>query len=310
LAQFIADLCLFSFVEIWHFGLTFLILCGILWQMSRIYPYTPLARKEVHTAHNYQDKMTLTILVSNVLMPNRAYGKLIALVEKEQPDLLLTLETDSAWENALSVLEAHFPYTIKIPADNLYGMHFYSRIALKQKEVRHLIESSIPSIYATAALPDGQTLHLYGLHPAPPSPTENPTSTDRDGELLLVGREAKKTHEPVIVFGDLNDVAWSRSTILFRKISGLLDPRIGRGVFNTFNVKYPLFRWPLDHLFHSSHFTLISIKRLESIGSDHFPIYIKLAYNSGETKNGDSLKVDADDVEQANEKIAEAKDNN
>jgi hypothetical protein len=37
-----------------------------------------------------------------------------------------------------------------------------------------------------------------------------------------------------------------------------------------------LLRFPLDHLFHSDEFTLVEIKRLEPIGSDHFPILVGL----------------------------------
>ena len=37
-------------------------------------------------------------------------------------------------------------------------------------------------------------------------------------------------------------------------------------------------RWPLDHLFHSDHFTLKAIQRLPSIGSDHFPLLTRLTF--------------------------------
>ena len=45
---------------------------------------------------------------------------------------------------------------------------------------------------------------------------------------------------------------------------------------NTFHANYPLFRWSLDHIFHSADFALIDMRRLSHIGSDHFPVYTVL----------------------------------
>jgi hypothetical protein len=45
-----------------------------------------------------------------------------------------------------------------------------------------------------------------------------------------------------------------------------------KGTFNTFHAKTPFFRWPLDHVFLSKEFGLVSIKVHDSVDSDHFPI--------------------------------------
>jgi len=112
--------------------------------------------------------------------------------------------------------------------------------------------------------------------------------------------------EPVIVTGDMNDVAWSYTTRLFRKISRMLDPRVGRGMFSTFHARYPLMRWPLDHLFHSAHFTVVQVKRLSYFDSDHFPILVELELTRGIEKVQESLDATHEDEKEAEEKINKA----
>ena len=114
----------------------------------------------------------------------------------------------------------------------------------------------------------GHSVHLYALHPRPPHTFQ--ASFDRDAELLVVGREIHANPEPAIVAGDLNDVGWSHTTRLFQRISGLMDPRLGRGLFSTFPATVPFMRWPLDHVFFDPEFRLCRLERLGSIGSDHF----------------------------------------
>ncbi len=103
----------------------------------------------------------------------------------------------------------------------------------------------------------------------------------------MIAKAVRTSNEPIIVTGDLNDVAWSPTTRAFRRISGLQDPRIGRGMFNTFHAQYPFFRWPLDHIFHSQHFALADIQRLPSIDSDHFPLLSDLVFNPVTTQQSE-----------------------
>lgn len=284
-------------------GLIALTLLCLSYQAWWILPYTRLHRKEVRSASNSPGEDTsIAIMAANVLTPNRRAQDLLAIVREHQPDILLTLESDRWWQEQLRPLEADYPYRIQCPLDNLYGMHVYSRLPLERSEIQFLVEKDVPSIHAEAILESGVRVVLHFLHPAPPSPTENQTSSERDAELLVVGRSLADYAGPVIVAGDLNDVAWSRTTRLFRKISGLLDPRIGRGMFNSFHAKRPLVRWPLDHFFHSEHFALEGLQRLPAFGSDHFPVLVRLRYR-GDQLDQEGLEADADDRQFAREKM-------
>ena len=254
------------------------VIAAVAYQLKMVLPYTPVWKKQV--LHVRQDQLNveqqISLLVANVLTPNHKYHLLLEQIDRLQPDVVLTLETDQIWQEALKPIEADYPYRVAVPQDNLYGMHLYSRLELKDSEIKFILSDEIPSIHTTVILRSGQPVQLYCLHPKPPSPTEAKDSTLRDAELLIVGDQVKDLDQSCIVMGDLNDVAWSRTTRLFQRISGLLDPRVGRHYVNTFHADYPLLRWSLDHVFHSTDFALVEMKRLPHIGSDHFPVHVVL----------------------------------
>lgn len=296
----------YSFGNWWEVILVIGLCFGLLFQLVFIYPYTILSKKQVEKYKGTSDKNTISILVSNVLMTNRNFKKLLDLVDAQDPDILLVLETDKAWEEALEPVEKNRDYSVKIPLDNLYGMHLYSKFPLVDMEVNYLVKDDIPSIHGFVVLPNDKKVAIHCLHPRPPSPSESKTSTNRDAELLLVGKAIDKNDNRVLVFGDLNDVAWSRTTKMFLKISGLMDPRRGRGFFNTFNANYKLLRWPLDHVFHTKDFTLVEIDRGPHIGSDHFPMFIKIKYEPEAKSDQESLESTEEDEAWADEKIEKA----
>ncbi|WBL21193.1 endonuclease/exonuclease/phosphatase family protein [Zunongwangia sp. HRR-M8] len=304
----ILSLCVYyyDYSKTWHYVGSGLLVLSLVHQFFKIYPYTYLSKRQVVKFKGKEKNDTISILVSNVLTTNKHPEKLISLVKERDPDILLTLESDKRWEKALEEIEDRYKYTVKVPLDNLYGMHLYSKLELVDTDVHYLVQDDIPSIHGFVKLRNGEYVKIHCLHPMPPSPTESYTSTNRDAEILMLGRDITPEDRKVLVFGDLNDVAWSRTTKLFQEMSGLMDPRIGRGFFNTFHTGYPLLRWPLDHVFHSKDFTLIDIAREKNIGSDHFPMYIKLHYEPRAENVQDELELDREDEQWAFEKIEEA----
>ncbi|WP_199507126.1 MULTISPECIES: endonuclease/exonuclease/phosphatase family protein [unclassified Psychrobacter] len=303
-------LCFFSEWGMWQWFIFIVLTLSMLFQLYMVLPYTLLWKSEVQSAKDLPGALQIKIMVSNVLTPNPHKQKLIDLVNEHEPDILITLESDKKWEEALEVIEPDYPYTVKIPLDNLYGMHLYSKIELIDPTIHYLMIDDIPSIHTQLQLTDTRRIWLYCMHPMPPSPTEAEKSTTRDAELLMVGRHIQENKQTAILAGDLNDVAWSRTTRRFHRVSGLLDPRIGRHFINTFHVKYPFLRWALDHIFHSTCFTLVDIKRLPSIGSDHFPVLTILQYEPAESarQQQNAPQAEETDIEETKDKIKEGKE--
>jgi endonuclease/exonuclease/phosphatase (EEP) superfamily protein YafD len=278
---------------------------ALAWQGYAIWPYTPLAETEAKMKASCEANSRVRLLVANVLMDSREERPLFGLVERLQPDLVLLVETDHWWDRTLDPLKRAYPNVVSYPLDNTYGMHLFSRMELIEPQVRFLIEEDVPSIKTGLRLPSGARINLYGLHPKPP-PLQD--TEERDAELLLVGREVRAERVPSIVAGDLNDVAWSRRNDLFREVSGLLDPRIGRGPYATFNANWPLLRWPLDHVFFEDSFVLREVAVEDNVGSDHFPFFVALCLAPEGPAVQDQPQAQPADLEEADEAIEQGRE--
>lgn len=275
----------------------------LVYQIDHILPYTVLSAQQVQAAVPSDRAERLSLLICNVEIDNRNPEPFLKCIARWEPDLVLALETDDWWAEQLREVEEAYPYTVKQPQDNAYGMLLYSKRPLHDVEVRFLVEDHVPSIHARVSLTGGTAAYLHGMHPRPPHPTHRPDTTERDAELLHLARSIQDRDAPTIVAGDLNDVSWSYTTRLFQKLSGLLDPRIGRGTYSTFHARYPIFRYPLDHTFHSSHFKLVDLQVLPYVGSDHFPVYAELQYEREASDEQMEPTADAADEAQAQHEL-------
>ncbi|MEI7487152.1 MAG: endonuclease/exonuclease/phosphatase family protein [Chryseobacterium sp.] len=254
----------------WYFqgflGLMFVHHGVILIKYTPLYPIRKPSRQQ-------KSSQKIHFISANVYQFNTEYSRFIKLIEKHNPEIFLTMESNGDWEKAMQPLEKDYPYQHKVTLENTYGMHFYSRIEIKEAKTHYFVADDIPSIEVHLTTKDGFSFVFFGVHPPPPSPTEEETSKERDGDLLSTAKRVTKIDKPVIVVGDFNNVAWSKSSILFRKTSHLIDPRIGRAFVSTFHAKYRMLRFPIDLMFHSEDIFIEKLTTLENFGSDHLPVY-------------------------------------
>ena len=274
----------------------------------KIFPYTTFNPKEVKNAVQVDKENQVKIFTANVLQDNEQYGNLIKQIRECDPDVIMLMEADHKWYQAMKEIEADYTICIAKPLDNTYGMILYSKLQIEEGSVQFLVKEDIPSIEGKLILPSGHKVHFWGLHPKPPVPNESMSATAKDKELMKVAFKVKDTQLPAIVFGDLNDVAWSHTTVLFRRVSRLLDPRRGRGFFSTFSAETRLVRFPLDYLFCSKEFALVSMKRFPYNGSDHFPIFIHLVLQPEVDNENQASQVDKKDAQEAKEIAFEKED--
>jgi endonuclease/exonuclease/phosphatase (EEP) superfamily protein YafD len=225
-------------------------------------------------------------------------------------DLILAIEVNEAWERHLEELREEYPYVVSHPQNNHYGMMLLSRLELKAPEVRTIVQEDVPSIHTGVQLRSGEVVYFHGVHPRPPQPAKDQHTTSRDAELVLLAREIDEceNERPTIIAGDFNDVAWSHTTKLFVRLSELLDPRRGRGIFNTFPVQPRLLRVPLDHVFHSGEFRLNNLKVLQDVGSDHFPVFSDLQYAPRASTEAPQPTSTTEDEVEATDKIERVAD--
>ncbi|TDD78813.1 endonuclease/exonuclease/phosphatase family protein [Flavobacterium caseinilyticum] len=256
---------------------------SIVFHISTLYKYTSLYRT-VQKNHTDIPSEMITVLSANIFQENKEYEAFIALITKYNPDIFLTMESDEHWEKALSVLDKNYKYNVKVALSNTYGMHLYSKLKITKHTVHYFVADDLPSIEAKIETPDNFEFTFFAVHPPPPSPSEEENSKERDGELLSIAKKIKQNADTCVVVGDFNNVAWAKSSILFRKTSETLDGRIGRGFISSFHTKYWFLRFPIDLMFHTPDVFIEELKTLEHFGSDHFPIFTKFFINKKTSK--------------------------
>lgn len=254
------------------------LVASIFIQSIRIYPYWFGNKTVPDAAENFSEENSVSLLLSNVLMTNRESAKILEAVRDADPDIFLAMEVNQWWLDELEVLKQDYPYVMEQPNDEAYGMALYSRLPLKQKQLKYLKHKNVPSFHTRVQLKSGKEFMLHAVHPVAPMPSDKYPDNVGEAEvaLLKVGDFVAGEKIPSLVAGDFNDVSWSKTARLFGKSGELKNVRIGRGLYNSFDANSMLMRWPLDHFYVTKEFHLAHLRTLGKVGSDHFPVYAEL----------------------------------
>lgn len=287
-------------------AISLMMIAACIYHLMRIYPYTVIASPEMQLASPGPDEVR--VLSANVLMENTRHDLLLQQINEFDPDILFLMETDQQWLDGLEPALAGYSTVIRQPQDNYYGMVFATRLPTKDARIVHLTEDKTPSLFAELATPEGTTFRFIGLHPRPPVPGED--TEQRDRQIYYAAKFASASEVPLVVTGDFNDVAWSDTSRTFKKVGQYVDPRIGRGMFSSFDATRWWLRFPIDQLYVTPDVAVTSLTRRGFIGSDHFPMAatVRIDPELAATLNISPQPIPADEQAAIDRSVAETRD--
>ncbi|MDC4224322.1 MAG: hypothetical protein MPW15_08875 [Candidatus Manganitrophus sp.] len=130
--------------SVWEALFIVLLAASTLYQIGRMLPYTPLWKKQVRESRRPSKESSLRLLIANVWMPNKNAPRLLEIIRKADPDLILILEANHWWQSELDHLEKSHPSLVHHPLENTYGMLLYSRLDWSARRSVSLFKKMFP----------------------------------------------------------------------------------------------------------------------------------------------------------------------
>ncbi len=223
--------------------------------------------------------VTVSLLSYNILGNNEDREPVLETIQNHSADILVVIEYENSWVDAIETATSFYPYSIKQPASTGFGIAVFSKFPLTNPTVAKSTEADdIPVILSEIKIAQ-QSVLLAAVHFL--SPTSPERMAIRNEQMATVSRlieEYQQDRElPVILVGDFNCVPWSPFVADMLNNLNLRDTRQGyfyQGSWPTFNW---LARIPIDNAFVSQQIHVGKRSLLPVTSSDHFPLYLEFS---------------------------------
>jgi len=216
-----------------------------------------------------QGVVALSVASANVHLENADARPLRQWLSVTRPDVVILLEVSPAYAAGLQGLR-DYPHQKLLTQEGPFSIALLSRHLLFDVELLHDADG-IPRLTAKLDVA-GQRVRILAEHPMPPLSRQY--HAQRNQKLAARAADASASALPTVLAGDLNATPWSSAFAGLagkglRRASGITPswPAIGRA--------FPGI--PIDHVLVSSHWAVVSAERGPDLGSDHYPVLVRLA---------------------------------
>jgi vancomycin resistance protein VanJ len=221
----------------------------------------------------------LTIVTINLWTANSNRDAVRALIEHERPHIIIVQEAAGAWKPFLEALAPDYQLQAGCRDGSDCNVAVLSRF--------ELVEQIAPPTHAAASIrvqlpPElgGDVMEIVGVHLT--RPHNGYVEAQQINELNALNRNLGPR---AIVAGDFNMTPWSRA--LWRVEDVLGPTRRTHAVFTWPSparrsqrfggIASPLALAPIDHVFAGAGWATVSVERGNDVGSDHYPVIVRLS---------------------------------
>lgn len=207
----------------------------------------------------------VTVLFANVLGHNPGRRAFLALVEREDPDIIGLAEVTPGWARALEPLRSAYPFHLEEPREDAFGVALYSRVPLDDLAVVHLAGAPFPSVQARV------TGGVQVLVTHPPPPVSAMLGAVRREQLAALDGWMAAADGRFVAMGDLNCAPWTAS---FPRTPAQGALRLG--TLPSLGALPPWWGVPIDHVLVGSGVGFDGVRLGSAIGSDHRPVVARI----------------------------------
>jgi endonuclease/exonuclease/phosphatase (EEP) superfamily protein YafD len=229
----------------------------------------------------------LRILTANLLIENRDTASFVALLSREQPDIVVTEETHNGFVEAVRG-SGLYPFESTGTLDQADDKKVFSRYPIREQAVineapgttriyRHPMRLVIDG-------PDGPIV-LYAVHPDTPRSFEQWIQRNAYLDLMADSIQREAENAAVILAGDWNTPAYSVFFDRFFERTGYRFARPGWYLpvtrFWTRAKRFVYFGSTIDHVAVSPQLRVTGWRRGRDIDSNHLPVIVDIAMPAG-----------------------------